>query len=362
MTALYVFPDYPLGRIQLDIASAPGQPANKYASNFTAGVDGWTGGGAGVTVATDTTMDPDALRLSGGPNNEVTADRVVSGLTIGATYRFRAYVQRYGGKFALRIVGGVSGAFTMPPQFARTPVELSFTATATSHTLRMVGDWDSAGGSPQSFMDTVTLFPTDAWQGTSVTRTDANGTDVPVREGTGDLDIPAGSTTLSFYDFEAALAGDVTYTVHDGTGGTATAVATFDATGVLPWLTAPATANQVTGLDPSAVGIELVTGYSESVDSAGTLHAIIGRADRIATPGPLGLRRGTVDLFCSDYAGVVAVRALAASGEILFLRQPTFAGMDLYFYPQSIAARPEPENTQTRRWIVSLTYEQVLAT
>ena len=365
MTALTATPSATAGnrgRVALAITAAPAAPANSYASNFTAGLDSWTGSPSPTHFPATT---PPSIRAS--TPIDLTADmsRVVTGLTIGAAYRLRATINRSYGEIWLSVNTtpfSTNGAHLAPPAGVRTVVELVFTPTATTHTITIYGRETVVDVGAKWYADTVTVQPAATWQGTSITRSDANGTDVPVREGPAGLDVPYGQTTLSMWDWEAALTGTVTYTAHDGNGGTATAATTFDALGVLPFLTAPATAVPGVGTVPAGVAIELVTGYTESVETAGTLHAIIGRADKVATPGPLSLRRGTVDLFCSTYAAAVAVRALAASGEILLLRQPTFPGLDMYLYPQSVAARPESENTATRRWIVSLSYEQVLAT
>ena len=362
MTGLIATPTAATGKVVLGVYAAPGAPVNAYASNFATTADGWTAAGDGASVAWVGAQTPKAIQLSTiAPSAEVVAERNMTGLTIGAQYRVAAWLNRGNGKIAVLAAAAV-GAYTATPYAVRTAVSLVFTATAATETVKFSGVPQTPGGPVQTYIDTITVQPTGTWQGTWVTRTDVNGVDVPVREDQGGQDIPNGSTSLTLTDWEAALTGPVVYTAHDGVGGTATATTTFDGLDAGVWLTAPATATPSSSADPDAVALQLVTDYSESADTAGTLHTIIGRADRIATPGPMGLRRGTVDVWAADYQAVAAVRALAASGEILLLRQPTHPGMDMYFYPQSVSARPEQADTATRRWAIGLTYEQVLPT
>ena len=363
MTAIFATPRSLYGRVDLAVTGAPGPPANIYTSNFTAGVDGWTATGAG-TMVRDGAKTPNALKLSAaGATSWEQGSKTLPGLTIGAAYRVRAWFTRTSGFIQLE-VSGIAAMNMATPVGVRAVTEIVFTATATSHTFNVRASGDGVSSAPLAWFDTVTLFPMATWQGTSITRTDANGVNVPVRQDAAVADVAVGGSTLTLADWEAAVCGSIGYTVHDGNGGTATTSTTFDGLGAgKVWLTVPATAtpSDIDSGSPDEIDVELVTGYAETTEATGTLHAIIGRADRVATPGPLGLRRGTMDLFCSTYTSVWELRNLAAAGEVLLLRQPTHLSMDLYFYPTSVDARPEPPTAAARRWIVSITYEQVMA-
>lgn len=358
--------------VELAITAAPAPPTDAYASNFTAGTDSFSGSGTGVTLTNDTTTDPDSLHLTGpgldaGP---VTAARVVTGLTIGAVYTLRAFVTKTQGTIRLAVKEQISGdpiltGSYVAPTFGRTALRLVFTATAADvvimFDIRNPNHLYADG--PEYHIDTITLTPSGTWLGTTVTRTDANGTDVEVRENQGGQDVSAlGSMALT--DYECALTGLITYTVTDGLGGTAQTTATFDTVpDVKPSLTIPVTAvpGGGPGSDPDFVEPDMVLTYDETSQSNGTLHTIIARADKVANPGPLALRSGALDVFCLDYAQAKAVRDLLATGEVAMLRQPTHPGMDLYFTARAVAVRPESTPTETRRWVASVAYEEGLA-
>lgn len=237
MTALTATPQPGTGTrppcMLLQVTGAPNPPAGAYASNFSAGTsaDGWTAAGAGVQ-ALWTSPDP-FLYLhgadSGTVGNVITASRVVSGLTVGAQYKFKVTVTRNtpnGGNTRLRITGGVTGAYLAVPVGANSVLELVFTATATSHTVNVDQQRTYAGTAEGIFLlDPTTVAAAGTWQGTTIRRTDANGTDVVVREDAGGNDVAGGVMTLT--DYEAALVGPVGYTVTDGLGGVAYAIASF---------------------------------------------------------------------------------------------------------------------------------------
>ena len=168
---------------------------------------------------------------------------------------------------------------------------------------------------PNAYLHTATLVKTSGWDGTRITRTDANGT-APVRTAPGqDTTGTTGSATMTVTDYELALTGTATYTVTDGHGATATVVltpgftpATAATTGV--WLTAPALANPAT---PARAPVR--AGHHDHRVHRGTRrdrhrphHHRPGRP--AGEPGPAGVAHRHHHPVCVDYpAAHATVRA-----------------------------------------------------
>jgi hypothetical protein len=343
--------------VLLQVTGAPGKPVSVYTSTFAATLDSWVGSGTGFTLTRDTGRAPIAMKLTGTGNSPtpVSAKRTVTGLTVGIQYRLRAYVQTAAGTNVRVGVTGLAVATAYLSVSPRAYIETSFTATATSHELFL--DARAAHATITAWADTITVDPLNAWLGTKIVRTDVNGV-APVRLDPGQ-DIPNGSTTLTVTDYEAALTGAVSYTVTDGLGATATAApATPAAPGA--WRTLPATAVPTT-TPPQNVQLDLVMDITERAASNGSLHEIIGRSDPIANPGPMTLRAGTLTLYVDTYAKARALRLLLQSGEIAMLRQPGYAGMDMYVTVRDLEVEPDPERTTTQHWSANMTYAEVLA-
>jgi hypothetical protein len=265
--------------IRLDVTAAPNPPANAYSSNFST-INSWVAGTA--TISTDTSYSPIALYIRKDypavANTAYDATRVVSGLVVGVTYKYRAAIRRRdSGQIRLSVVGSTTGSWVSST--ARTYTEISFTATATSHTIKLEVMWpgNPLGGNPGYLVDTVTVTPT-SWQGTTITRQDANGY-VVVREDAGGQDTSGG--TMTVYDYEAALFGSVVYTVTDGVGSTAT-VTTSHAVPVTNYITHPSAEQAAAG----------TSGWSASrgtIDRVANTDAVAGgwvfRYTRDATVG-----------------------------------------------------------------------------
>lgn len=344
-------------RVLLQVAAAPSLTPS-YASSFAASVDGWTGGG---TLAYN--QGPFvALTLTSVAGATTVFSRTVTGLTIGQTYALTAMVDCDAGSVAMGVTGFGGSSF----QYAgsRTAMTRGFTATATSHviTFTVKAPKTPLGGTATGgvvSVDTVTVIRTSGWQGTTIRRTDDNGTSVVVRESLAGQDTTGttGSATMTVTDYEACLSGPVAYTVTDGSGGTATANLTAPATPGA-WVTLPATAEPATAVAPAFVPVDAVLEFGESSPSAGSVHVVIGREDPIVNPGPLGLRTGRLVVFCADYPTAAALRAMLAGGAVAMLRQPAIPGLDLYFYAQDVAA-DSTEPTTPRRWLVTITYQEV---
>lgn len=346
----------------LNVTAAPSPPTTKYTSNFAAGVDGWSGNiyrlSDGTFVRTggvtnDTTTTPASLKISGGTGlaEYTVASRTVTGLTAGTAYRLQAFLRRGQGMTKLGVATIGETEFTYPGP-TRTAYFYDFTATATSHVITITGKIDppQPGLALAIWAETITVTPTAAWSGTVITRTDANGTDVPVRN-PNKLDTTGGVMTL--VDYEAAMTGTVTWKVTDGSGGTATANGTPPAAGTAPQLTLPAS-----GTPPLFAAVSMVIDYDETAVSPVTVHQVLGRSDKLSNPGPMLARAGTLEIWCATYADTLALRNLLRNAGTAFLRQADFPGLDLYFVAREIATAPG-DATPTRRWLTSVTYDEI---
>jgi hypothetical protein len=352
--------------VTVTVDDAPARPTPAYASSFTSGVDSWVAFGTGAAVTNDTAPTPDALRLTGPADTSasVHAARTVSGLTIGASYRLSAYVRGQRGQVRLAVRGASEGTefATTPSGYAQTRrlVTLDFVAQADNviEVFGMLpGLWNPDGVSV--YVDTVTVNPTGSWMGTTIYRSDVNGDDVPVRN-PNRLDVPAGFDFLTLWDFEHALTGVVTYRVVDGLGGEATVALDMDelAAGDPPALTIPATALLTSNDDPPEFApLTAVLNYDEISESQGTVHTVLGRSDRLSNPGTLLTRAGALELFATSYDRAAAVRDVLRTGAVAMIRQDEYAGLDVYFIARSV--RISPAEISSRRWLVSVAYDEV---
>lgn len=275
-------------RVLLQVTGAPNPPANAYASNF-ATTDGWTGASAAIVLGN--------LRLSGSvgqPAGTVTTgQRTLTGLSIGVQYRYRAFITTQSDTQArLRLSGGVSSAY-VATLAAGAWVELLFTATATSHVIMVDLKNTVANSGPIVDVTTVTVQPSGTWQGTTIRRSDINGTAVVVREDAGGMDVSGGTMTL--YDSEAALIGPVFYTVTDGTGATANAVTSLSTGAVVNWipdpgfeLSAVSWQAQGTGTTIDRSGADSDTGAGSGLLVTGTTNGLALRTVTMAPDNPVG--------------------------------------------------------------------------
>ena len=348
--------------VRLDVAGAPAPPATVYASDFSATTDGWTVVAGTATLTRYTGDDPDSLRLDASTDT-ATAGRTVTGLTVGASYTFKVAVNRMVGTVQLGVSGLAGGPVLTPvgqDYEGFSYVSLTFTATATSHVIRVNiarsgGTWSATPD--YRFKNVTVVGPTGTWLGTTIYRTDSKGTSVPVREPGGGTDTTSAGT-MRVYDWEAPTTGEtITYQVVDGLGGTATATATLTST--VTWVQLPNTTDpRDTGFHspPTSRAVFMVTGWAEGQGSTGRTHQIIGRTDKVGNPGPLATRAGTFEVLGLTYADVLGLRALVGGGRVAMLRQPTHKGFDLYFTVTSLDARPD---TDSETWTATVGYEEV---
>lgn len=182
----------------------------------------------------------------------------------------------------------------------------------------------------------------------TIYREDANGT-APVR--LMDWQRPI-SGVLTAYDYEAVLDGAVYYSVFDGATQLATAGVTTAA--VQPVLS-------VAVLPHLRVALAAVTDYDASRDSTATVHRPAFRSDALVVTGPMRYRSGTLTAWAGSYADARAVEEVLSSGEVALLRQPTYPGMDMYLTATGVRVSPRGDETTTRRWEVTVDYEEVKA-
>lgn len=180
----------------------------------------------------------------------------------------------------------------------------------------------------------------------TITRTDLNGSGtVRLQEGQQPI-----SGSLTIFDYEAALNGTVSYDVLDSASAvTSGSVSTNVAQPFINAVVLPHKNQQ----------IDYVTDYDSQQDNSSSVHWIIGREDPLVISGPLRLREGTLNLYVTSYAEALAVKNVAATGEVLLFRQPTFQGLDMYLVPTRVAIRPDERMSSGRHWTVDISYNEV---
>lgn len=182
---------------------------------------------------------------------------------------------------------------------------------------------------------------------TGILRSDANGSLVPVRTA---QDALPSSGSLVVRDFEAAQ-GLVVYRVIDGGAG-ASASLSVDL--------GPQARLSAVVLPQRLAVLELVTGYEAGRTAATTIHEVIDRDDPVPSLGPLRSRRGTMDVFCVDYAAALAVVAVYDTAEVVFLRQPFYAGLDMYHVADgAVSVRALIGEGSRDRWQVTIPFVEV---
>jgi hypothetical protein len=156
--------------------------------------------------------------------------------------------------------------------------------------------------------------------------------------------------TMVVYDYEAALAGEVWYTVTD-TMATVTGPYLAVTAAPLPHLhpvTLPAAGQTVTA----------VRNYDATRAPSGAVHWPLGRTDPIVITAPARLRAGTLELYAGSYADARALEDCLLTGQVCMLRQPNFPGLDMYFTPLGPRVAALPEDTVPRRWTVTVPYQE----
>ena len=102
--------------------------------------------------------------------------------------------------------------------------------------------------------------------------------------------------------------------------------------------------------------MDLVVGFEGTRTALTTVHDVVGRADPLVVMGPLGTRRGRLDIFVAEYATGRALEAVYGLGEIVLMRQPTVPGLDLYHVARSTFLGQDQS-----RWRLTVDYVEVAA-
>lgn len=268
--------------------------------------------------------------------------RQVTGLVVGARYRFTLRAART----PLGTVFGVTqnGSMPIPPGSGTWAHTYEWVANATTQTLF----FDTyQNNHPYISGVQLTRIPSLDYDLAkfSLTRTDANGTR-PVRLLDGQEIIDG---TLVVEDAEAAMVGPVAYQLTSASGAVSQVVTTLD--GAQGYRLAPAVFPQF------AATLDLVTGYNGERPASTIVHDVIGRPDPVVRIGPFRTRRGTLTIWCDDYAGVSETVSVYARGEVVQLRQPDYPGLDMYHV--TTRATEQPYDEEGRRWRVDVEYVEV---
>lgn len=183
---------------------------------------------------------------------------------------------------------------------------------------------------------------------TRLERADANGT-TSVRTLPGVLPWTYAGSDLIIDDYEPA-AGAVNYWA-ETSNGTVPVSLTFEL--YSPWLFVP--------LQP-AYSAELVsiTAYGATRPGRSSVLEALGRRDPVVITRPMGSRRGNLSAFAgATYAAAAELLAACDRGEVLMLRQPEHAGLDMYFICESARIEPLVVEGSKTLWGVALDYLEV---
>lgn len=297
-----------------------------------------------------------AVRIAAGADATLTdkVTRTFTGLHIGTKYELFFQVRGSGAAQVWKVVAG-SATKTFTPSVTATPesVFVSFTATATTHTVEFSTNTVPTGAT--SLLLSWLLFTLDGSVVDSLTRSDFNGTR-PVRPPAGGFDLGGGA--LNHEDYENAITGNVAYTalVRHAGGSTQVLTASLNVTGL--WSESFIAPPLLPRLGTS---VQIVETYDATSNTSSVVHEVIGRADPLVAIGIQRLRQGTMKVWAEDYSQAQAIVKTAGRGQILQWRQPDHPGLDMYFVSGNAQVQPHDERTVTRRWSVLVPYTEVLA-
>lgn len=263
-------------------------------------------------------------------------NRVVTGLTVGRTYFFEVTIDKDATARPYS-AGGVSG--TLPLGTGVSIHQVSFTAATTTATLTL---GTVANFTSQIRKIRLMMLPAAGVTTYRLMRTDANGVRaVRLMDGQTVVD---GSLVVE--DAEAALTGAITYTLTSSTGAYLSASTTL--AGVQGYRLVPAPFPQFSST------LDMVTGYDASRPTSTVVHEVIGRTDPVARITPLKTRRGSLTIWCSQYASMQTALDVYRRGEIVFLRQPDYPGLDMYHV--ALGVRETGYDEQHKRWQLTVDF------
>jgi len=194
----------------------------------------------------------------------------------------------------------------------------------------------------------VQLRLTGAGTVTRLERADSNGT-ASVRTLPGVLPWTYAGSDLIIDDYEPG-AGAVNYWAETDAGTVPVSV-TFEL--LSPWLFVP--------LQPAySAELKSITSYNAGRPGRSSVLEPIGRRDPVVITRAMGSRRGQLSAFAgATYAAARELEAACDRGEVLMLRQPEHAGLDMYFICESSNIEPLLVEGGKTLWGVSLDYIEV---
>lgn len=161
------------------------------------------------------------------------------------------------------------------------------------------------------------------------------------------------STSQEYYNGwtvtdDAAALGPIRYTV---TGASTTRTVEFDNT--TPPLDRPVLINKPWNSGTGFVTVDQLTEYAGRRASGTTVHEVIN-ADPLPTWGTPRRRRGSLGIWCRDYAQARAAESLVATG-LWMIRQPT-AGLDIVGFTIDTELTPVHKAGGATHWVLTLEY------
>ena len=105
--------------------------------------------------------------------------------------------------------------------------------------------------------------------------------------------------------------------------------------------------------------VKALEDYDEASQSPTVRHNILG-GGTVANLRPLLAKTGTLTLRAATYEEAAHVRDVLSAAEVALFRQPTFAGLDLYFTVDGVRVAPTSD-TGDQEWRVAVAFAQAEA-
>lgn len=361
--------NFHLGEVSLSITGASGRlpvGAAIYTANFASGYDSWAGGTDAAAAAPTCSSLVSSCILPGYVSSssrdwyhpDQYVGRTVSGLTIGHIYTLTVQAKIYAGPSSVLMYMGVVGIDEAAPvavnKSSYTSLTYTFTATATSHALRIRR---TVGTVAAIQIKSAILQRYTTATGTAfVTRTDGNGAHfVRLTESAA----PNSSGAMTVVDYEAAYGG-CTYRVVDAAGNQAT-------TTVTPESASSPAARPVqlvaTGKVGAVLGLERLESFDRDFEyrETGSALSILGRSGPVVTTrsdNQWTLRQGTLSFYAADQTEAEAIVGIYKASRVVFLRTTEFLP-DMYHVASSVAMRPAQLGVSGWTYKVDVDFQEV---
>jgi len=102
--------------------------------------------------------------------------------------------------------------------------------------------------------------------------------------------------------------------------------------------------------------VKALEDYDEGAQSGTVRHSILG-GGTVSNLRPLEARTGTLTLRADTYGDAAQVRTVLSGPEVCLFRQPTFAGLDLYFTVDGVRVVPDQADPD-REWRVVVAFTE----